>query len=356
MKRWVALMLLCLLSLPAGSVAGTITGQFHGVGYSPYHLDGQDPDLYSLILSSQIQDDLGMIDGVNKFIHVRTFALDNGLDQVPDIAKKDFPRLRIWLGVYESSVDHDNPNNTHATRWQLDRAIELAKAYDNVVGIVVGDECLKDDQRAANHWITVRQLLDDLAYVSQQLQAAGIRDRVVLTTDLSWAAAHGDTSDPNGNIRTQLLAEPQNIDTWMINIYPFYAGPPPPDPLRGIECTEKAIRDNLDWNYNEFNGIYGYTHKSIMIGEHGWPTSGDDYGKSHPSVPNQRLYFRVTSKWLREKNWSAFYFEMFDEPWKEKSNEPGGIGPHWGLCYSNDVHKWSLTETEAAILKLLLLD
>ena len=339
MKRWVILLLLSILGLPAGSVAGIITGQFHGIGYGPFHQAGQDPTSTppTTIPSSQIQEDLGIISQA-RFIQVRTFALDNGLDQVADIAQKYYPRLKIWLGVYESSVDHDNPNNTHATRWQLNRAIELANTYDNVAGIVVGDECLQGDARAGDHWVTVNQLLADLDYVSQGLIAPGVRNRVVLTTDLSWGAAHGDNSDPNGNIRQQLLADHQNIDVWMINIYPYYAGGDPP----GILCTEPEIRKNLDWNYNEFNGLFGSTGKPIVIGEHGWPTEGDDYGLSHPSIDNQRLYFLASSRWLRERTWSAFYFEMFDEPWKEKSQEPGGIGPHWGLCYGSGTPKWNL--------------
>ncbi|RJR41093.1 MAG: hypothetical protein C4567_09920 [Deltaproteobacteria bacterium] len=348
MKRWVALLLIVILSLPIKTVAGTITEQFHGIGYGPFHQDEQDPNKYTPIPSSQIREDLRIICSTN-FIHVRMFGLDNGLDQVPDIAKTVCPRLKIWLGVNESSVNHDDPNDTHATRWQLDRAISLANTYENVAGIILGDECLKGDARAGDNWITVKQLLADLAYVSQGLLPA-IRNRVVLTTDLSWAAAHGNTSDSNGNILQQLLADHQNIDVWMINIYPFYK------PGGITACDKNAIYENLNWNYNEFNGIYGSTGKPIVIGEHGWPTDGGDYGISHPSFSNQECYFRFSSSWIREKNWSAFYFEMFDEPWKAKSQEPGGIGPHWGLCYSSGIPKWNLPRRLVPILPPLLFD
>lgn len=92
-----------------------------------------------------------------------------------------------------------------------------------------------------------------------------------------------------------------------------------------------------------------------MIGEHGWPTEGDDYGKSHPSIDNQHRYFLVTTSWLKEKNWSAFFFEFFNEPWKKNENEPGGIGPHWGLCYSNNARKWDFSGAISPINNFLFL-
>jgi exo-beta-1,3-glucanase (GH17 family) len=349
MKKWVSLLLIGLFGLSVGGVATGFAEQFHGINYGPFHQDGQDPGTYTPIPPSQIQQDLGMIYQAN-FIHVKIFGLDNGLDRVVDIAKQYYPKLKIWLGVYEGSANHDDLNNTHATRWQMDRAISLASNYDNVVGIVVGAECLNGDVRAGDYWVTVSQLLTDLAYVNQGLLAAGVRSRVTLTTDLSWGAAHGDTSDPNGNIRQQLLADHSNINVWMINIYPYYADG---NPL-GIPCTEPEIRNNLDWNYNEFNGLYGATGKPIMVGEHGWPTAGDDYGRSHPGIGNQHLYFVATSKWFRERNWSAFFFEFFDEPWKATPPEPGGIGPYWGLCYKSGTHKWDLTGTVSSINYLLM--
>lgn len=351
MNRTIYLLLIGILTLPGLSLAGTVTEQFHGVSYGPFHKEGQSPDLYTYIPSAQIRADLGMISRAN-FIHIRTFALDNNLDQVPNIAEKYYPKLKLWLGIYESSVNHNDSNNTHATRWQLNRAVELANSYDNVVGIIVGDECLYGDARAGDHWISAALLLEDLAYVDESLVTLGIRNRVVLTANLSWGAAHGDQSDLNGNIRQQLLANHNNIDVWMINIYPYYAGGYP----LGITCNETEIRNNLDWNKTEFTGLYGSTGKPIVIGEHGWPTAGDDYGRSHPSIDNQRLYFRVTSKWLRECNWSALFFEFFDEPWKANSQEPGDIGPHWGLCYSSGVRKWFLAGFPASVLELLLLN
>ncbi|MCX5890865.1 MAG: hypothetical protein NTY36_15670 [Deltaproteobacteria bacterium] len=323
MKKVITLLFLALVSLPANSLASGFAEQFNGINYSPYHLKDKVTNQWqqpgNTIPPDQIKTDLGLIAEGN-FKYVRTFTVADGMDQVPVIAKTYYPNLKICLGVHEDGCKHDE------TQSQLDLAVAAANSNDNVAAIIVGDECLTGDARAEapGHCpVSVATLGDDLKYVRERVKPA-----VIVTTDLSFGAAHD-------NHLAELKACPY-IDVWMINSYPFYQ----PD---GTLCDEQAIRDNLDWNYNEFNGpdYYGSTGKQILLGEHGWPTAGGDYGISHPSIKNQALYFHITDNWLREKKWSAFYFEFFDEPWKSLDNEPGGIGPYWGLSYSNGARKWA---------------
>jgi glucan 1,3-beta-glucosidase len=336
MKNIFIFLILGIFLLPGTCPAMGFSGQFHGVGYGPYHYDNQHPG--TTIPADQIKEDLRHIWEAN-FRYLRTFTVADGMDQVPLLARRYYPDLKICLGVPEDGCTHDE------TKRQLDLAVSLANSYDNVVAIIVGDECLPGDVRAETppHCpVSVATLCDDLKYVRER-----VKPSVIVTTNLSWGAAH-DNHVPE-------LKACSYIDVWMINIYPFYKGPPPPDPDRGIECTEQAIRDNLDWNYFEFNGLYSATGKQIMIGEHGWPTAGEDYGRSHPGINNQHLYFLFTTKWLKERNWPAFYFEFFDEPWKADPPEPGGIGPHWGLCFGNSARKWDLTGAVSPINAVLLL-
>jgi exo-beta-1,3-glucanase (GH17 family) len=327
MKKMVFLFGLALLLCPTLAQAlNAFSERFTGVNYGPFHKDGQAPG--NPIPPEQIRDDLKIM-AEAKFTYIKTYAVDDGIDQIVYLAQQHYPHLKICIGVHESSVDHDNPNNPHSTLAQLNKAVALANQYPNVAGIVVGNECLKGDPQAGNQWVAAQTLLNDLAYVRQNLNPSQ-KSKVVLTSDLTFAAAHGDTSDDGGNIRDQLKANCNNIDIWMINIYPWYKP-------GGIDCTESALRENLDWNFNEFTGIYGATGRPIMIGETGWPTAGSPNGKSIPSIDNQRTYTKVVCKWLTDRKWRGFLFEMFDEPWK--INE-GDNGPHWGLYNKNGQAKW----------------
>ena len=322
---------LLLLLFPGVALPAVFQDQFFGINYGAFHKPGQNPGNGTTIPEEQIKDDLGDISNTG-FVYLKTYGLDNGLDRVVDLAFQYYPHLKICVGVYESSISHDDDQNPHCTKWQMNRAIELANQFSNVAAIVVGNECLEGDIQGRTDWITVGQLAADLDYVRDGL-SVDARDRVVLTSALGWGAAH--------SVHTQaLIANKDKFDIWMINIYPFWAD-------GGIDCTEPAIRGNLDWNYNEFNAIYGSTGKPIVVGEHGWPTAGDDYGKSHPCIENQITYYQVSSQWFAEKGWGSFYFEFFDEPWK--INEPHGVGPHWGIYYDNGQPKWPVVNPPPAI-------
>ena len=72
--------------------------------------------------------------------------------------------------------------------------------------------------------------------------------------------------------------------------------------------------------------------KEVVIGEIGWPSAG---GRA-TSVENERINFETTKAWVdmgnpMEIRFNAYWFEMFDEPWKTKE---GAQGPHWGLFTS----------------------
>ncbi len=343
MKKVTVLLILIIFFSRAISLAGGFPCQFRGINYGPFHKDGQDPGAHTPIPADQIKDDLRLISQAN-FRYVKTYAVDDGLHRVVDLASTFYPDLRICVGVHESSNNHDDLSDPHSTKSQLITAIDLANTYNNVLAIVVGQECFTGDARAGGYPISVPQLANDLAFVRNGLLPSR-RNQVILTTCLSFGAAHGDNSDSNGKLRDQLLAKSENIDIWMINTYPFYKP-------GGQDCSEQAVRENLDWNYYEFIGIYGDTGKQILVGEHGWPSAGADYGISHPSIGNESRYFQFASRWFAERNWSHFYFEMFDEPWK--LGEPGEIGPHWGLYYKNGTPKFSLNWCGAEIMILLL--
>jgi glucan 1,3-beta-glucosidase len=323
MPNVVMLMIMCCFFLIASGWATAFTEPLIGINYAPYHYEGQAPG--TPISDDQMRSDLEKMEK-NKFMHVKTYTVADGLHRLPEVAQREFPHLKFYLGVYENNCQREE------TRRQLDLAIQAANKHSSVVAIVVGHECLTGDAEAGNCPVTVSTLCSDMEYVKQHLKRS-----VIVTTDLSWGAAH-DT-------HTEALKNCSHIDLWMINIYPYFKP-------SGILCNEREISINLDWNFREFNGIYGGTGKPIVVGEHGWPSAGEAYGISQPSIENEKNYFNWTKRWFRQKNWSHFYFEMFDQPWK--SGEPGDVGLHWGLYDKDGYSKFPNYSANWAQLWVLL--
>lgn len=310
--------------VPAMSLLWGSAEKVYGINYGPYHYDGQNPVDTTCISDAQIISDLGKISQAN-FTLVKTYGLDNCLNQIVPLAKTHYPQLKIYVGVYVSSVDHDNPNNTHRTRWQLNEAIRLANLYDNVAGIVVGNECLIGDGSGQSNPVSVEQLIADLDYVAGNLLPER-RPAVHVTTAMAWGAAVTNYASIGSRIK-------DHCDIIMVNVFPFWAGAP---------TTEQAC-SNFAWACQEIATIYRSTGKPISVGETGWPSQGDcvtgSMGSACPGLEREKGYLECLAKYIREQGIMVFIFEMFDEPWKTAE---GSFGPYWGLYDKNGKPKFPL--------------
>ena len=117
----------------------------------------------------------------------------------------------------------------------------------------------------------------------------------------------------------------------LMTIYPYYGQ------KTNNQNNPSDISGNMSWSYD--NGmkqaIQGYG-LSVVIGEIGWPSQGNDPAMENTS--NEEVNFTASLHWINGANnqsqsYNTFWFSIFDEPWK--TNEPYGIGPYWGI-YPSD--------------------
>jgi exo-beta-1,3-glucanase (GH17 family) len=313
---------ICMLGLwPAcASALAPPAEPFIGVNYGPFHKDGQRPDATAELPEQQIVEDLRSIAAAG-FRQIRTYGMDNGLSRIVPLAQRHFPDLRIFLGVYVCGVNHNDPGNLRSTRAQMDEALRLANTYQNVAGVVVGNECLPGEPEACLKPVSVEQLIEDLHYVKKRLSPEA-RQRARVTSAMSMIAAVREHAALGRRIAG-------HCDIIMVNIHPFFA----PAPI------EEAVRSNLDGSFRRLIELYAPTGKTIVIGETGWPSAGPPNGPAVPSAENQRRFIHELAHYARTQALSVFLFEMFDEPWK---SEAGGIGPHWGIFNRNGQAKFPL--------------
>ncbi|MGO9606875.1 MAG: glycosyl hydrolase family 17 protein [Candidatus Binataceae bacterium] len=265
---------------------------FIGIDYGPFHKDGQGPG--TPIPDTQFTNDLTVL--AKKFTVIKTYGDDSAsrLDQVVPIAKT--LGLKVYQGVFE-----DATYNSAGTTTYLDTAIKLANAYPNtVLAVVVGNECLPTDSNP--NPVSATQLAADLQYVRSGLTPGS---PVQVTTGFGYQAAisYGPQLE-------------QDVDSVMINIYPFYAGP------NGVSIS--GAFSNLVAGYNMFVGMFT---KPVIIGETGWPSAGDDNGSAVPSTANEKIFTDAIFSGASQLG-STFFFEGFNEPWLSVQNS---WGPHWGL-------------------------
>jgi exo-beta-1,3-glucanase (GH17 family) len=270
--------------------AATDPGRIQCMSYTPFRGDQSPLDAATHAQAAQIEEDLSKLARLTGC--VRTYATDNGLDQVPAIAQRLGIKVLqgLWLG-----------RERQKNRIQIDTAIALAKRYpDAISGIVVGNEVLLRGELAA----------EDIAAVLREVKAA---TGVPVTYADVWEFW----------LRNRELAAA--VDFITIHILPYWEDFPIAADLAAAHVDD--IRSRV---------AATFPGKEILIGEVGWPSAGRMREGALPSRSNQAHILEEVMARARAKNYRVNLIEAFDQPWKRYLE--GTVGGYWGL-FGNDVRE-----------------
>ena len=129
-----------------------------GMAFSPFY-SGQNPVYQVMPTEAQIETDLALL--ADKATAVRTYSSLKTLNLVPAIAAKH--QIKVAVGAW---VDRDLRTN----ELEIQAAIDLANAHDNVIRVIIGNEAvLRGDLTVAN---LARELDRVRAAVAQPVSTA----------------------------------------------------------------------------------------------------------------------------------------------------------------------------------------
>jgi len=219
---------------------------------------------------------------------VRTYSIENGLDQVPALAAKVGLKViqGLWLG-----------SNRLKNLAQISTVVRLAKEYPGVItAVVVGNEVLLRGE------MTTSDLAATIRSVKSQVS-------VPITYADVWEYW----------LRNREIYEA--VDFVTIHILPYWED----FPIRAKYAAAHvdAIRKRM---------AVAFPGKEILIGETGWPSQGRMREGALPSRTNQA---RVVSEILglaKQENFRVNLIEAYDQPWKRQLE--GTVGGYWGLIDS----------------------
>jgi exo-beta-1,3-glucanase (GH17 family) len=256
------------------------------VSYAPFR--GAQTPLVSTtrIAPEQIAQDLAQLAKISDC--VRTYSIENGLDQVPGLAAK--VGLKVMQGIWLGSDRFKNLA-------QISTVIGLTKQYPDVISsVVVGNEVLLRGEMTAA----------DLAAIIRSVRSQ-------VTVPVTYADVWEYW------LRNREIYDA--VDFVTIHILPYWED----FPIRARYAASHvdAIRRQV---------AVAFPGKEILIGETGWPSEGRMRAGALPSRTNQARVVSEILAMAKRENFRVNLIEAYDQPWKRQLE--GTAGGYWGLIDS----------------------
>jgi len=256
-------------------------GKLDCVSYTPPH--DQPLGLSGTIALAQIERDLRGLAG--RFRCIRIYAVSNGLDQIPAVART--VGLRVLLGLW---IGRDPALNQK----EIELGLAVARRdHDVIDAVIVGNEVL----------LRREQTPEGLVALIRQVKAG---------TDLP--VTYADVWD-FWKVNPTLAAD---VDFVTIHLLPYWDDRP-----SGIDA---ALAHTAS--------VYGearvtFPDKRVFIGETGWPSQGRQRADAAPGRIAQARFIREFTHWAAGEGIAYNVIEALDQPWKRA--QEGTVGGYWGM-------------------------
>ena len=291
----------------------------------------------------------------------------NVLEAISQLKKEDpsfemYVMLGAWIDCLHAWTDK-TPNHdveSDQNEKEIKRAVVLANKYPSIVKIIaVGNEAMV--RWATSYYVQPNVILKYVNYL-QNLKKNG-----ELSKDL-WITSSDDFSSWGGgdfSYRVQDLEDLiKAVDYVSMHTYAyhnshynpsFWKVPDDQLHLSDKQKIDRSIERAIEFTKKQYRDVSEYvksidSSKTIHIGETGWATTSNGFyganGSRATDEYKQGLYHNQLREWTNKEGISCFYFEAFDEHWKDAQNANGSEN-HFGLFTTKGEAKfpiWNLVD------------
>ncbi|WP_237563116.1 glycosyl hydrolase family 17 protein [Algoriphagus kandeliae] len=337
---------------------------YQAISYEGYRAKSRDiqPSI------AQLKEDMRILSAMGikmlRTYNVQFAHASNLLKAISEMKSEDpdfemYVMLGAWIDCKNAWTDlePDHDVESEQNEGEIKRAVALANQYPDIVKVLaVGNEAMV--KWATSYYVQPSVILKWVNYL-QDLKSKG-----ELSKDL-WITSSDDFSSWGGGdpmYHTEDLAKlVKAVDYISMHTYPYHNTHYNPDfwrvpieesKLSEIEKVDAAMLRALDFAKAQYDSVTNYmkslgVNKPVHIGETGWASVSDGlYGPdgSHATDEyKQARYYQLMREWTNEAGISCFFFEGFNEPWKDAGN-PIGSENHFGLFTETGQAKYALWE------------
>ena len=286
----------------------------------------------------------------------------NLVKAISELKKEDpnfemYIMLGAWIDCQNAWTDLE-PNHeveSEANAAEIQRAVDLANKYPDIVKVIaVGNEAMV--KWATSYFVQPNVILKWVNHLQEHKKSGKLTKDIWITSSDNFASWGG--GDPIYHVE-DLESLIKAVDFISMHTYPmhdthynpvFWGIPAEEESLSDIEKIDAAMLRSKEYAKSQYDSVQNYVkslgiNKSIHIGETGWASiSSGHYGpKGAKAIDEykQGLYYKLMRDWTNSAGISCFYFEAFDEHWKDPHNKKGSEN-HFGLFTLNGQAKYAL--------------
>lgn len=336
--------------------------KYPGICYEGYRAKSRDiqPTV------AELKEDLKILSAMGIRI-VRTYNVQlahagNLLKAIRELKQTDrnfemYVMLGAWIDCKNAWTNQppDHDVESEQNEGEIARAVAFANQYPDIVKVLaVGNEAMV--KWATSYYVQPAVILKWVNHV-QALKAAGKlpKDLWITCSDdfASWGG--GDKSYHTPDLEQLIRA----VDYVSMHTYPyhnthynpdFWRVPAEESGLSELQKVDAAMARAQKFAQAQYTAVAQYVKslgvtKPIHIGETGWASRSDGFygneGSRATDEYKQGLYYQHMRDWTNKAGISCFFFEAFDEQWKDAAN-PNGSENHFGLFEISGQAKFAL--------------
>ena len=265
--------------------------------------------------------------------------------------------MGAWIDCENAWTDHPNHEgeDAEANAAEVQRAVDMANQYPDIVKVLaVGNEAMV--KWAASYYVQPWVILKYVNQLQEMKKAGHLPSDLWITCSDNFASWGGGDAEYHVEDLTKLI---KAVDYVSLHTYPMHDTHYNPDfwgvfdgeeELSDIEKINAAMVRSRDYAISQYQSVVDYLQglgieKPIHIGETGWASSSNSYygpdGSKATDEYKEAIYYNLIRNWTKQHGIACFYFEAFDEIWKDAGN-PGGSENHFGLFDINGQAKYAL--------------
>ncbi len=314
----------------------------------------------------QLKEDMKILAAMNVRV-LRTYntklaEASNLLKAIHELKQEDpnfemYVMLGAWIdckNAWTDQPDHEG-EDAAANAGEIQRAVDMANQYPDIVKIIaVGNEAMV--KWAASYFVQPGVILKYVNQLQALKQAGKLPKDLWITSSDNFASWGGGGAEYHVEDLTKLI---KAVDYVSMHTYPMHDTHYNPAFWGNFEGEEKLANDAKiaaamtrarDYAESQYQSVAKYLkglgiEKPIHIGETGWASSSNGHygvnGSKATDEYKEGLYYQMMREWTTKEGIACFYFEAFDEIWKDAAN-PGGSENHFGLFTIDGQAKYAI--------------